>query len=98
MPHPIEIKASNPESGIPDELLIFWGNTPSSSTATLYLPSVPASEVIRLANGAFQTHQLIANRRSHCAVSGWRRHYRSDSERYGTECRAAFSRIAAGDS
>lgn len=58
MPHPIEIKASNPNGGVPDELLIFWGVTPTSSTATLYLPAVQASDVMRLANSAFQTHQL----------------------------------------
>ena len=58
MPHPIEIMASNPKSGILDELLIFWNNTPEGSIATLYLPAVPASEILRLATGAFQTHQL----------------------------------------
>jgi hypothetical protein len=58
MPHPVEIKASNPEGGTPDELLIFWGKTPTSSTATLYLPAVQSSDVLRLANAAFQTHQL----------------------------------------
>ena len=72
MPHPIEIKASNPESGIPDELLIFWGNTPRNSTATLYLPAVQASEIIGLANGAFQTHQLtqIDAHTIQCPVGG----------------------------
>jgi hypothetical protein len=58
MPHPIEIKASNPKGGAPDELLIFWGNAPTSSTATLYLPAVQSSDIMRLANAAFQTHQL----------------------------------------
>ena len=58
MPHPIDIAASNPKHGLPDELLIFWGNTPEGSSATLYLPAVSADAILTLANGAFQTHQL----------------------------------------
>ncbi len=58
MPHPIDIMASNLKSALPDELLIFWNNTPEGSIATLYLPAVSASEIARLTNGAFQTHQL----------------------------------------
>lgn len=72
MPHPIDIKPSNPKGGSPDELLIFWGNTPAGSTATLYLPAVQASEIMRLANAAFQTHQLtqIDPHTVQCPVGG----------------------------
>jgi hypothetical protein len=58
MPHPFDIKPTPLQSVAPDELLIFWGNTPVGSTATLYLPAVSADEIIRLANAGFQTHQL----------------------------------------
>jgi hypothetical protein len=72
MPHPIEIKPSNPQSGVPDELLIFWGDTPTDSTASLYLPAVSAGEIIKLANGAFLTHQLtqIDAHTIQCPVGG----------------------------
>jgi hypothetical protein len=58
MPHPIDIKASDPKSAIPDDLLIFWGDTPAGATATLYLPGVRARDILALASQAFKTHQL----------------------------------------
>jgi hypothetical protein len=72
MPHPFDIKASNPEASAPDELLIFWGDAPAQSAATLYLPAVKASEIMRLANAAFQTHQLtqIDAHTIRCPVGG----------------------------
>lgn len=46
--------------GRPDELLIFWGDTPVGSTAQIYWPSVSADEVIALADWMYGVHPLSA--------------------------------------
>jgi hypothetical protein len=42
----------------PDELMIQWGATPIGSSATLYLPGVSGSEIIRLADRLYSRHSL----------------------------------------
>ncbi|APA90355.2 hypothetical protein BJG93_32665 (plasmid) [Paraburkholderia sprentiae WSM5005] len=58
MPHPVEIKPSAPGADSPDELMIFWGNTPAGSFASLYLPAVSATEVVGLAGQLYASHRL----------------------------------------
>ncbi len=60
MPHPFEIRASDPASLGLDELLVTWGNTPKDSIASFYLPEVDAAEVIVLADRMYRSHQLVA--------------------------------------
>lgn len=52
--------ATGPLAGRPDELLIFWGDTPAGSTARIYWPGVSADEVIELANWMYGVHPLRA--------------------------------------
>ncbi len=47
-------------TGIPDELMIDWGNIPVSSTAKIYLPQVSADEIIQLASELYGPHLLSA--------------------------------------
>ena len=41
-----------------DELMIEWGNTPHGSVANIYLPAVPASQIIDMANQIYSDHRL----------------------------------------
>lgn len=47
-------------TGAPDEIMIDWGATPPGSTAYIYWPQVPASDVIDLASQLYVTHFLTA--------------------------------------
>lgn len=47
-------------AGRPDELVIFWGDTPVGSTARIYWPGVPADDVITLADWMYGVHPLRA--------------------------------------
>jgi hypothetical protein len=58
MPHPIELKPTRAGVSTPDELMLLWGNTPTGSTASLYLPSVAAADILKLADGLYAGHQL----------------------------------------
>ena len=58
MPHPIQIRPTGPLAKNPDELLIHWGATPRGSEAQLYLPSLRADEIVRLANRRYCDHHL----------------------------------------
>ena len=42
----------------PDELMIDWNNTPADGEATIYLPAVPAADVLGLASRMYATHKL----------------------------------------
>ncbi len=42
----------------PDELMINWGTTPQGTLATLYLPAVSSSEVMRLADRHYTRNRL----------------------------------------
>ena len=44
----------------PDELMIDWGNTPVTSTASIYWPQVLAAEVIAIASALYSSHQFSA--------------------------------------
>lgn len=57
-PHPFEIRATPPEAASPDELMVFWGATPKGSRASLYFPTIAASDIIALADAAYPFHQL----------------------------------------
>jgi hypothetical protein len=51
--------ASNlPAGQHPSELMIRWGGTPLGSVGTLYLPGVPGSEIINLADRLYSRHAL----------------------------------------
>jgi hypothetical protein len=52
--------AAGRKTGIPDEIMIDWGNTPPGSTAYIYWPQVLASHVIQLASQLYVTHFLSA--------------------------------------
>jgi hypothetical protein len=58
MPHPIEIRATPATTQTPDELMILWGNTPTGSTAQLFLPAVNAADILNLANSMYPSHQI----------------------------------------
>ena len=51
---------TGPLAGRPDELLIFWGDTPVGSKATIYWPGVSADEVVALADWMYGVHPLRA--------------------------------------
>ena len=58
MSHPVQVRPTPPGSVNPDELMIFWGNTPAGSTAQLYLPALDASDVVNLAKARYGTHSI----------------------------------------
>ena len=66
VPQTFAVKPSAPPpstgalAGRPDELLIFWGDTPVGSTAQIYWPGVSADEVIALADWMYGVHPLRA--------------------------------------
>jgi hypothetical protein len=43
----------------PDELMIDWGNTPSGSSAQIYLPAVRAADVLAMARRLYGSHRLF---------------------------------------
>jgi hypothetical protein len=58
MSHPVQLKPTSFKSVNPDEVMILWGNTPAGSNAELYLPALPASNIIQMANALYPNHQL----------------------------------------
>ena len=58
MPHPFQVRATAPAATHVDELMIAWGNTPAGSTASIYLPGVPADAIIALADSLYGNHDL----------------------------------------
>ncbi|HWF67635.1 MAG TPA: hypothetical protein VN670_10025 [Acidobacteriaceae bacterium] len=58
MPHPVQVRPTKPTSRNPDELMILWGSTPQDSKAQLYLPSLSADEILRLADRRYSVHRL----------------------------------------
>ncbi|MCW2755441.1 MAG: hypothetical protein JWQ32_2852 [Marmoricola sp.] len=54
------VPTTGPYAGHPDELVIFWGNTPVGSTAQIYWPGVSADEVVTLADQMYGVHALTA--------------------------------------
>jgi hypothetical protein len=59
--HPFEVRCSPQSVQIPDELMIFWGETPLGSTASFYLPGVTSSAILALADSMYQAHLLTAS-------------------------------------
>jgi hypothetical protein len=47
-----------PPSQTPDELMIDWGNIPSGTVATIYLPAASVAEVLAMADSLYTTHRL----------------------------------------
>ena len=43
----------------PDELMIRWGSTPTSSTATFFLPEADAADVLDWAGKLYTTHSIV---------------------------------------
>ena len=67
IPQTFDIRPSQPLGatqgdleGIPDELMIDWGNTPPGSTATIYWPQVSAAQVLDFAARLYSSHPLSA--------------------------------------
>ena len=61
IPNTFEIRptpAVLPADEKPDELLIQWGNTPTGSVATIYLPGVSSAQVLELAAKLYVTQRL----------------------------------------
>ncbi|HJQ07498.1 MAG TPA: hypothetical protein VJ872_18760 [Nocardioides sp.] len=54
------VPKTGPYAGHPDEMVIFWGNTPVGSTAQIYWPGVSADEVVALADRMYGVHTLTA--------------------------------------
>lgn len=50
--------ASGPNTIVPDELLIDWGNVPAGAVASLYWPQVQASDVLALASAYYVASPL----------------------------------------
>ncbi len=48
-----------PVGQTPDELMIDWGNTPTGSTAQIYLPAVRAADVLEMAHRLYGLHRLV---------------------------------------
>jgi hypothetical protein len=61
MPHPFEIRATPASAPQPDELLVFWGNTPPGSTASFFLPALNAAHIIEAADALYPLHQLTSS-------------------------------------
>ncbi|HEX7904668.1 MAG TPA: protein-glutamine glutaminase family protein [Chitinophagaceae bacterium] len=63
IPHTFEIKPTHinrsGEEGMPDELMIDWGNTPTGCLATLYISGINTNDIIALANTYYRTHGLV---------------------------------------
>jgi hypothetical protein len=59
-PGPVTLPNPGAVLGLPDEIMIEWGNTPPGSTATIYWPSLDAHKVISLADSFYATHLLKA--------------------------------------
>lgn len=57
MSHPCEIRASVSNDAA-DELMITWGTTPKTGTASLYLPAVSSADILNLANAMYPAHLL----------------------------------------
>jgi hypothetical protein len=58
MPHPVQVRATPPLALNADELMIEWGATPAGSTASLFLPAVPATAIMALADDLYSRHPL----------------------------------------
>jgi hypothetical protein len=58
MTHPVQIRPTPGGTVHPDELMIFWGQTPTASTAQLYLPALSAADIASLANRIYPGQQM----------------------------------------
>jgi hypothetical protein len=58
MPHPFQVKATNPSSIKVDELMLTWSGVPDGTSATIYLPGVPAADILAIADVLYQSHSL----------------------------------------
>ena len=52
------VTSNQVKDALPDELMIDWGNTPSGSLATIYLPDVSVTDILVLADKMYTTHRL----------------------------------------
>jgi hypothetical protein len=57
MTHPVQVRPTPIGTLHPDELLIFWGQTPTAGQAQLYLPALSAAEIAGLANRLYPAQQ-----------------------------------------
>jgi murein tripeptide amidase MpaA len=47
-----------PSAQTPDELMIDWGNTPSGTVASIYLPAISVDAILTMASRMYTTHRL----------------------------------------
>ncbi len=59
-PSPAFVDAGGALTGLPDELMIDWGDTPAGSMAHIYWPEVAAADVLALASRLYGAHPLTA--------------------------------------
>ena len=60
-PQPFEIRPTPlvfPPDFPPDELMLEWGSIPDGTTASIYLPSASADEIVALADQVYDAHRL----------------------------------------
>jgi hypothetical protein len=60
MPHPFEVSATPIGASAPDEIMVFWGNTPTGSLASFYFPAINSGDILALADSLYAFHQLTA--------------------------------------
>lgn len=59
-----EIRPSRPGSlpdVVPDELMIDWDDLPGGGSASIYLPAVPADDIVAMANRMYAVHDLSSD-------------------------------------
>jgi hypothetical protein len=59
-PGPVTLPNPGVVIGLPDEIMIDWGDTPPGSTATIYWPGLDAYKVLALAESIYASHLLEA--------------------------------------
>lgn len=57
MTHPVQIRPTPIGTLHPDELMIFWGETPTAGRAQLYMPDLNAVDIAGLANRLYPAQQ-----------------------------------------
>jgi len=58
MTHPVQIRPTPSGTVHPDELMIFWGSTPSTALAQLYLPVMSAADIAAVSNRLYPAQSM----------------------------------------
>jgi hypothetical protein len=75
IPNTFEVRWTSvelPAGATPDELLINWGNLPSGTMGTLYIPGTSASKIVEMADEMYVSHHLriVDNHTLRCSANG----------------------------